>query len=79
VGRAGGRDQLEEALKTASDDLYKAANQFAGLLPDGRNQHIFVAKAERAVGVLAGEPQLGRDRQSAEGEPALPDPSKPKN
>jgi hypothetical protein len=39
---------LEAALYTAADDLYKAANQFGGLMPDGDNRWIFEGKARRA-------------------------------
>jgi hypothetical protein len=45
----------EKALRVAADDLDKAANQFAGLVPDGRNADIFAEKAERARAPLSGQ------------------------
>jgi hypothetical protein len=44
--------ELEKALAVARDDLFKAANQFAGLVPKGENQHIFAEKAKRADAAL---------------------------
>lgn len=35
---------LRTLLAGAADDLGKAANQFAGILPTGENQYIFAAK-----------------------------------
>lgn len=43
----------QEALETAADDLYKAANQFKGMNPDGKNAGIFEAKGARVEDVLA--------------------------
>jgi hypothetical protein len=40
--------RLEAALRVATDDLYKAANQFQGLMPEGENWRIFEGKARRA-------------------------------
>ena len=45
---------LTEAPSKAADDLGKATNQFAGLLPDGRNQHIFARKEAEARAVWRG-------------------------
>lgn len=45
--------ELREAAKVAVDDLYKAANQFAGLKPGGNNARIFTEKAERLEAALA--------------------------
>lgn len=42
-----------EALETARDDLYKAANQFKGMNLDGKNAEIFESKAARIETVLA--------------------------
>lgn len=44
--------ELEKALQTAVDDLYKASNQFHGLLPNGQNWKRFEEKAKRAEKVL---------------------------
>jgi hypothetical protein len=44
--------QLTEALRIAADDLGKASNQFAGLLPDGINKDRFAEKEARARAVL---------------------------
>jgi hypothetical protein len=44
--------QLEDSLRVAVDDLYKAANQFDGINPNGMNCEIFTNKAKRAEKVL---------------------------
>jgi hypothetical protein len=57
---------LEEALKTAADDLDKAANQFEGIRQSQAVGHVplvsanpgrFAAKAERARAVLHVDPE----------------------
>ena len=58
---ASQRDALGEALSVAADDLDKAANQFAGLLPEGVNKDRFAEKAERARRALAPGETTGED------------------
>lgn len=57
--------ELEDALRVAADDLAKAANQFAGLLPDGINWRRFEEKAARAEAPL----QPDTSESMAGGEP----------
>lgn len=46
-------EELARALESAAGDLGKAANQFAGLVPEGRNVAIFEAKERVARDALA--------------------------
>ena len=58
VDRENGR--LRDALIRAAEDLGKASNQFAALLPGGNNWRIFEKKAMDAELAVAGDREAGR-------------------